>query len=511
MSDSYSGNPLRTGLINRPVPDPCVVVIFGATGDLTRRKLIPALYNLAADGNLPPSLAVVCFARREKTSETFREELGEAARRYSRRPVNDELWSRFAANIFYHRSSFDQAEGYASLGRELDAIDERLGTRGNRLFYLASSPTEFDIILENLHTSGLSQAKPGAWSRLIVEKPFGTDLPSANRLNDAVASAFPERDTFRIDHYLGKETAQNIMVLRFANTVFEALWNRRYVDNVQITASEPLGVESRAGYYENSGALRDMVQNHLLQLLCLTAMEPPIDLGADAVRNEKVKVIQALRPLTGKAVAENVIRAQYTGGFIDGKEVPAYRNEPGVSPESMTETYVALRLHIDNWRWAGVPFFMRVGKRLPKSGTEIAIQFRGTPPVLFNRESKLQDPNVLVIRIQPDEGISFRMAAKMPGAVLQLEPVKMDFHYGTSFGKATPEAYERLLLDAMSGDATLFARRDEVEQAWTFIDGIREAWDDGAAPRLDFYPAGSWGPREADELLAQDGAVWRRM
>ncbi|MFM8683130.1 MAG: glucose-6-phosphate dehydrogenase [Chthoniobacterales bacterium] len=421
------------------------------------------------------------------------------------------MWNRFAASIFYHRSSFDDPSGYLSLGKELDSLDQRMGTRGNRLFYLASSPTEFDVILENLRSSGLSQAKPGAWSRLIVEKPFGTDLPSARRLNEAVASAFPEEDTFRIDHYLGKETAQNLMVLRFANTVFEALWNHRYVENVQITASEPLGVETRAGYYEKSGALRDMVQNHLLQLLCLTAMEPPTDLSADAVRDEKVKVLRALRPLTGKSVAENVIRAQYTEGFINGREVPGYRQEPGVAPDSVTETYVALRLHIDNWRWAGVPFFVRVGKRLPKSGTEIAIQFRPTPPVLFNRESQLQDANTLVIRIQPDEGISFRMAAKMPGALLQIEPVKMDFHYGTSFGKPTPEAYERLLLDAMSGDATLFARRDEVENAWTFIDGIRTAWDDGAAPRLDFYPAGTWGPREADELLAQDGAVWRRL
>ncbi|MFM8788547.1 MAG: glucose-6-phosphate dehydrogenase [Chthoniobacterales bacterium] len=504
-------NPLRDGLVNRAVAEPCALVIFGATGDLTRRKLIPALYNLAADGNLPAGLAVVCFARRDKTSEGFREELGEAAREYSRRPVNDELWNRFAASIFYHRSSFDDPSGYLSLGKELDSLDQRMGTRGNRLFYLASSPTEFDVILENLRSSGLSQAKPGAWSRLIVEKPFGTDLPSARRLNEAVASAFPEEDTFRIDHYLGKETAQNLMVLRFANTVFEALWNHRYVENVQITASEPLGVETRAGYYEKSGALRDMVQNHLLQLLCLTAMEPPTDLSADAVRDEKVNVLRALRPLTGKSVAENVIRAQYTEGFINGREVPGYRQEPGVAPDSVTETYVALRLHIDNWRWAGVPFFVRVGKRLPKSGTEIAIQFRPTPPVLFNRESQLQDANTLVIRIQPDEGISFRMAAKMPGALLQIEPVKMDFHYGTSFGKPTPEAYERLLLDAMSGDATLFARRDEVENAWTFIDGIRTAWDDGAAPRLDFYPAGTWGPREADELLAQDGAVWRRL
>ncbi|MBJ7327091.1 MAG: glucose-6-phosphate dehydrogenase [Chthoniobacterales bacterium] len=511
MEKDIPANPLRADLVSRAAAEPCTLVIFGATGDLTRRKLIPALYNLAADGNLPSGLAVVCFARRDKTSEGFREELGEATRKYSRRPVNEELWRQFAAHIFYHRSSFDEAGGYASLATELEGIDERFGTRGNRLFYLASSPTEFDIILEHLRGSGLSHAKPGSWARLIVEKPFGTDYPSAQRLNTAVASAFPERETFRIDHYLGKETAQNLMVLRFANTVFEALWNHRYVENVQITASELLGVETRAGYYEKSGAMRDMVQNHLLQLLCLTAMEPPTDLEADAVRDEKVKVLRALRPLTGDAVAANVVRAQYTEGFINGHDVPAYRQEPGVDPGSMTETYVALRLHIDNWRWAGVPFFMRVGKRLPKSATEIAIQFRGTPPVLFNRESQLRDANALIIRIQPDEGISFRMAAKLPGTLLQIEPVKMDFHYGTSFGKATPEAYERLLLDAMSGDATLFARRDEVEHAWQFVDGIRAAWQDGSAPRLDFYAAGTWGPREADDLLAQDGAAWRRL
>ena len=511
MSDSTAGNPLRTNLVNRAIPDPCVLVIFGATGDLTRRNLIPALYNLAADGNLPPSLAVVCFARRDKNHQGFRDELGEAARKHSRRPINDELWNQFASNIFYHQSNFQDAAGYESLSLELDALDQRLGTKGNRLYYLASSPTEFDVILENLRKSGLSQAKPEAWSRLIVEKPFGTDLPSARRLNDAAAAAFPEKETFRIDHYLGKETAQNLMVLRFANTVFEALWNHRYVESVQITASEPLGIGTRSGYYEKSGALRDMVQNHLLQRLCLTAMEPPTDLSADAVRDEKVKVLRALRPLTGQNVGTNVIRAQYQDGFIDGHEVPGYREETGVAPESMTETYVALRLHVDNWRWAGVPFFVRVGKRLPKSGTEIAIQFRGTPPVLFNRQSQLKDPNTLVIRIQPDEGISFRMAAKMPGALLQIEPVKMDFHYGTSFGKATPEAYERLLLDAMSGDATLFARRDEVEQAWQFVDGIRAAWEDGEAENLDFYPAGSWGPAEADQLLAEDEAVWRRL
>ncbi len=503
-------NPLRAGLVSRPVPDPCVLVIFGATGDLTRRKLVPALYNLAADGNLPSALQVIGFARRDKTSESFRAELGEAVRRHSRRPVHDGLWESFAARIHYHRADFHTPGGYETLKAFMEELDAGNGTAGNRLYYLAASPTEFDSILGNLERSGLSADSPGSWSRVIVEKPFGTDLPSARRLNGAVGKAFAERDTYRIDHYLGKETAQNLMVLRFANSVFEALWNHRYVESVQITASEPLGVETRAGYYEKSGALRDMVQNHLLQLLCLTAMEPPTDLSADAVRDEKVKVLRSLRPLVGSAVASEVVRAQYDAGFVEGRAVAAYRDEPGVAPDSFTETYVALRLHVDNWRWAGVPFYMRVGKRLPKSGTEIAVQFRGTPPVLFNKRRELLDQNSLIIRIQPDEGISFRMAAKMPGATLQIEPVKMDFHYGTSFGKSTPEAYERLLLDAMSGDATLFARRDEVEEAWRFVDGIRAAWEEGGAP-LYFYPAGSWGPREADDLLQTDGSVWRRL
>jgi glucose-6-phosphate 1-dehydrogenase len=325
-----------------------------------------------------------------------------------------------------------------------------------------------------------------------------------------VETAFPEADTYRIDHYLGKETAQNIMVLRFANTLFEAMWNARYIDHIQITASEPLGVEGRAGYYDKSGALRDMVQNHLLQLLCLTAMEPPAGLDADAIRDEKVKVLRSLRRIEGPDVARHVIRGQYGAGAINGKRVAAYRDEANVDMESTTETFVALQINIDNWRWAGVPFFVRVGKRLPKGGSEIAVHFKSVPPVLFKATGEAVDDNVLVIRIQPDEGISLRMSAKMPGSSLQIEPVKMDFHYGTSFGKATPEAYERLLLDAMSGDATLFARRDEVEQAWLFVDAIRAAWEKNLDD-LNYYPSGSWGPSEADDLIKRHGATWRRL
>ena len=505
-----TGNPLREGLTGRSQPEPCSLVIFGASGDLTHRKLVPALYNLSADGALPPAINVVGFARRDKTDESFRKELGEATRKYSRQPVVDALWESFASSICYHRSEFDNLAGYESLARLLAELDATRGTCGNRLFYLAAAPDQFEVILENLNRSGLNKPVAGGWSRVIVEKPFGTDLPSARHLNDLVEGAFPEKETYRIDHYLGKETAQNIMVLRFANALFEAMWNARYIDHVQITASEPLGVENRAGYYDKSGALRDMVQNHLLQLLCLTAMEPPTGLDADAIRDEKVKVLRSLRPLEGDEVFRHVIRAQYGAGAVNGKRVVAYRDEANVDPESTTETYVALQINVDNWRWAGVPFFVRVGKRLPKAGTEIAVHFKSVPPVLFKATGEAVDDNVPVIRIQPDEGVSLRMSAKMPGSSLRIEPVKMDFHYGTSFGKATPEAYERLLLDAMSGDPTLFARRDEVEEAWKFVDAIRAAWST-RSDDLAFYSAGTWGPTEAEELIKRHGTTWRRL
>ncbi len=494
------------------MPQPCTVVIFGATGDLTHRKLIPALYNIAADGDLPAGLTVVGFARRDKSDEQFRKELEEAARKHSRQTLRDELWESFAEAVFYHRSEFGDAEGYQALAERLDKIDAERGTRGNRLFYLAAGPDQFEQILVNLKKSGLHKGRGDGWARVVVEKPFGTDLPSAQLLNRTVAETFSENDTYRIDHFLGKETAQNIMVLRFANSIFEPLWNHRYIDHIQITASEQLGVEGRGGYYEGAGAMRDMVQNHLLQLLCLVAMEPPTDLSADAVRDEKVKVIRSLRPITGEDVAKNVVRGQYSPGAVNGKNVAGYREEERVDPKSMTETYVALRLNIDNWRWADVPIYMRVGKRLPKSGTELAITFKSAPEVLFNKQAGAAESNVLVIRIQPDEGISLRMQAKKPGASLRVEPVKMDFHYGTSFGKASPEAYERLLLDAMSGDATLFARCDEVESAWRFVDEIEHAWHaEGDQPPLCEYPAGSWGPKEADDLLEADARAWRRL
>ena len=494
------------------MPQPCNVVIFGASGDLTFRKLIPALYNLAADGDLPGAANIIGFARREKSDESWRAELKETTAKCSRSGLNEEVWDGFSKRIYYHQSEFGDAAGYARLKQKLDALDAVSGTRGNRLFYLSVAPAEFEGIIAQLIAAGLTQSGAGAWSRVIVEKPFGTDLATAQDLNTIIARAFAEGDTFRIDHYLGKETAQNIMVLRFANSLIEPLWNHRYIDHVQITSAEQLGVEARGPYYDKSGALRDMVQSHLLQILCLTAMEAPTNLSADAVRDEKLKVVRSLRRMSADDVSRDVVRGQYAAGAIGGKQVPAYRAEDRVNPKSETETFVALKLHVDNWRWHGVPFYMRVGKRLAKGGAEIAVQFKEAPGVLFNSAETPLGPNQLVIRIQPDEGVSLRLQCKVPGSTLRIEPVKMDFHYGTSFGKQSPEAYERLILDSMSGDATLFARRDEVEEAWRFVDVIENTWHASTTPPpLCDYPAGSWGPKEADDLLERDGRAWRRM
>lgn len=513
MTNPY--NPFREDLAARNRPDPCTVVIFGATGDLTHRKLIPALYNLAVSGELPTPVKILGFARREKSDEEFRGGLEKVNREVSRTGHDPAVWDSFIENVHYHQSEFADDDGYDRLAARLNEIDSESGGPGNRLFYIASAPEFFDDILTRLKKAGLSQPRDGNWARVIVEKPFGTDLATARHLNQVVNDTFQEKDTYRIDHYLGKETAQNLMVLRFANGIFEPLWNSTHISHVQISCAENLGMEGgRGAYYDHSGALRDMVQNHLLQLLSLVAMEPPTDLSADGVRDEKVKVIRSLRQWDSpEKVAANVVRAQYTHGHVDGSPVPGYLEEDRVNPQSNTEAFVAVRLWIDTWRWSGVPFYIRVGKRLPKKSTEISIHFKEAPGVLFNAlPGGMPGGNVMVIRIQPDEGISLRIVSKIPGTSLRLEPVKMDFRYSTSFGKASPEAYERLLLDAMAGDATLFARRDEVEEAWKFIDHIEQAWHESdRPPAIANYVAGTWGPEEADALLQADGHAWRRL
>ncbi|MBP83523.1 MAG: glucose-6-phosphate dehydrogenase [Verrucomicrobiales bacterium] len=508
-------NPFREADLSlRNHPESCVLVIFGATGDLTHRKLIPALYNLVADGDLPAGLRVVGFARREKSDEVFRESLKALNKEVSRQGHDEDLWEQFSQSITYHQSTFTDEDGYKALKERLDAM-EKDGASPNRMYYLASAPEFFDDILLNLKKAGLNESDTG-WCRAVVEKPFGTDLATAQHLNEVVNDVFAERETYRIDHYLGKETAQNIMVLRFANHLFEVLWNNRFIDHVQITCAEHLGMEGgRGGYYDKSGAMRDMIQNHLLQLLSLIAMEPPTDLSADGVRDEKVKVLKSLRHFKSvQEVDQSVVRAQYTAGTLNGAEVSGYRDEDRVNPDSMTESYVALKIMIDNWRWEGVPFYVRMGKRLPKKGTEISIHYKQAPNVLFNAAvgAEAMPGNVLVIRIQPNEGISLGMRSKRPGPAATLQPVKMDFNYQTSFGKSSPEAYERLLLDAMAGDATLFARADEVETAWEYVDQIEDAWHKSTnPPKMADYPAGSWGPKEADDLLEQDDHGWRRL
>ncbi len=508
-----SDNPLREDRLSRQIAKPCSLVIFGATGDLTHRKLIPALYNLAVENDLPPGLKVTGFARREKTDGSWRNELAESNQRHSRGGHNRTTWDNFSSNISYHRGNFNEIEAYHSLSRHLDMVDADGTTQHNRLFYLSTAPEFFPVVLENLKTAGLNQSKSGGWSRVIIEKPLGSDLATAQQLNHVLRNTFSEDDTYRIDHYLGKETAQNIMILRFANAIFEPLWRSRFIEQVQITCSENLGMEGgRGAYYDKAGATRDMVQNHLLQLLSLIAMEPPTDLSADSVRDEKVKVLRSLRRMNPADVAKNVIRAQYTCGEINGEAVPGYRQEERVANGSKTESYVAMRVFIDNWRWEGTPFYIRMGKRLPKKATEISLHLKSPPNVLFQKLPSIDGSNVLTMRIQPDEGMSVRMLSKLPGNNLQIEPVKMDFHYLSSFGKGSPEAYERLLLDAMAGDATLFARRDEVENAWLFIDAIESAWHGtDHPPAIAEYPAGSWGPPEADRLLAERGHHWHEL
>jgi glucose-6-phosphate 1-dehydrogenase len=504
-----TANPFREGLSTRRSAQPCAVVIFGATGDLTRRKLVPALYNLARENLLPPGSAVVGFARRPKTHDDFRKEMLDAVNQFSRsRPADPRVWEEFAKGLFYVQGEFHDESGYAKLRDFLAGLDRDRATGGRYLSYLSVPPSQMSEILAQLGSSGLSRS--AGWSRVIVEKPFGRDLESARALNREILEIFREDQIFRIDHYLGKETVQNLLVMRFANGIFEPLWDRRYVDNVQITVAESIGMEGRGAFYEEAGILRDIVQNHMLQLLCLTAMEPPVAFDANAVRDEKVKVLKAIRRFSREDVGSFVVRGQYAPGIVAGQKVPGYREEPGVSHDSIVETYVAMRLWVDNWRWAGVPFYLRAGKRMPRRVTEIAIEFRAVPHVLFEGMPNANQQNVLAVRVQPDEGISLQFGSKVPGGGIHIQPVLMDFRYGSAFGVEPPEAYERLILDAIIGDSTLFTRHDEVDEAWDVVTRILDAWREGPAPSLPNYVAGEWGPKESDAMLHGEGRRWRR-
>jgi glucose-6-phosphate 1-dehydrogenase len=490
-------NPLLEGLELRRTPDPCVLVVFGASGDLTRRKIFPALYALALRHLLPDKFAVLGSARTELSDDAFREQMAAAVREHARDEFRDDVWEELAEATYYVPTEFGDDEEHNLVAQRLTEIDGERGTEGNRLYYLAVPPKAFPTLIEEL---GERRTTSG-WTRVIVEKPFGRDVASARELNALLLRHFREREVFRIDHYLGKETVQNLLALRFANGIFEPLWSRQYVDHVQITVAESIGIEGRAAFYEHAGASRDILQNHALQLVALTAMEPPIDFDADAVRNEKSKALRATQ-------LDGVVRGQYGRGFIEGEEVPGYREEEGVDPESTTETLVAVKLRIENWRWADTPFYVRVGKRLPRRETTIAIQFKRAPHPLFTQSDGLR-PNTLAIHVQPDEGISLGIGAKVPGQGMTVRTVNMDFLYGGAFRTGLPEAYERLILDALRGEATLFTRADEIEEQWRLVDSVRERW---ASQHPDFpnYDAGTWGPESADELLHRDGRSWRR-
>ncbi len=499
-------NPLRAGLRLERTPGPCTLVIFGASGDLTKRKLLPALWALAETQRLPPGFSIVGVARTPMSHDEFRQQLRDAI--VEDKTVDDAVLDSFLQGLYYQTGSFDDAGMFVQLKALLEQIDRERGTGGNRAFYCSTAPSFFPVIVEQLGKAGLvtPNSQGNGWTRIVVEKPFGHDLASARALNATVHSVFDERQVYRIDHYLGKETVQNLLVLRLANTIWEPIWNRRYVDHVQITVAESLGVEQRGGYYEEAGLVRDMIANHMLQLLTLVCMEPPAAFDADAVRDEKVKVLRAVRPFTAERLATDAVRGQYGPGFVAAAQAPGYRQEDKVSPTSNTETFAAVKFMVDNWRWEDVPFFLRSGKRLPKRVTEIAIQFKPVPHLLFETST----PDVLAIRIQPDEGIALQFDAKVPGTTMRQRPVMMDFRYGTSFGVAPAEAYQRLLLDVLIGDSTLFARRDEVEAAWSIIDPLLALW--GSTPAAEFpnYEAGTWGPEAADELIAGPNRQWRR-
>lgn len=512
MTECTFTNPLTETNRSFKTAESCILVIFGATGDLTARKLIPALYNLAKEGQLPGHFACVGFARRLQTHDQFREEMLQAVNQFSRsKPVDIELWKTFREQLFYLQSNFDDDQGYEKLHEFLQKLDTQLGTKGNRVYYLSVQPSYFTEIVEKLshHHLIYSPHIENKWSRIIIEKPFGEDTESAMKLQQELVRYLDESQVYRIDHYLGKETVQNLLVFRFGNSIFESVWNNHYIDSVQITVAEEIGIGTRGRFWEEAGMLRDIVQNHMMQLLSLVAMEPPTNLNASSIHDEKVKVLESIRPFPENRIDEFAVRGQYGPGYINGELVQGYREEENVNPKSFVETYVALQLFIDSWRWANVPFYLRAGKRLPKRATEIAITFKKAPGYLFQGTSSAVDPNVLVIRIQPDEGISLKMNCKVPALNNVIQPVKMDFRYGSYFGSAPPEAYERLICDCMAGDNTLFARDDEVLMSWKLLTPVLKHWQAQPAYSFPNYAAGSWGPEEAEAMLDRQERHWR--
>jgi glucose-6-phosphate 1-dehydrogenase len=485
----------------------CVLVIFGGTGDLTHRKLLPAIYNLKHSGKLPDNFAVVSIGRKEISDEAYREQAYRSINTFSRfKEIDENLWQDIASRIFYKRFEFENSDGYENLKIFLESLDEKYNTKGNRIFYLAVAPDYFGLITNELNKQHMVK-NDTSWQRLIIEKPFGRDLSSAQKLNNKIKQVFGEENTYRIDHYLGKEMIQNLMVLRFANSIFEPLWNNKYIDNIQISSSEIVGVENRGGYYDQSGALKDMVQNHMLQLLTLTAMEPPINLSSSSIRDEKIKILRSLEEITPKKIINDIVRGQYGEGIVNNQNLRSYWQEDRVSPDSTTETFVAMKLQVENFRWAGVPFFIRTGKRMKTKSTEIIVQFKSTPKVLYSKEFNNLNPNLLVIGVQPREGIYFKFNTKRPGTENFIIPVDMDFCQSCQFESNTPEAYERLLSDVMNGDNTLFTSWDEVEYSWKFVDTISSQWGESNLA-LPSYEAGSYGPKESDELLLRDNRHW---
>jgi glucose-6-phosphate 1-dehydrogenase len=502
--------PLEDPLRYEHAAPPAAVVIFGANGDLTKRKLLPALYRLAYERRLPAGFAVIGVSRTELSDDAFREKMRESVQNFLEdSPFDADLWGHFAQGLFYVHGDIGDAGLYSSIAARLKAVETLRQTGGNVLFYLSTQPSQYEPAVAGLGAAGLGHVpNQRSWRRIIVEKPFGHDKPSAAELNARLHAVFPEESVYRIDHYLGKETVQNILAFRFGNGIFEPVWNRRYVNHVQITAAESIGVEGRGAYYQEAGALRDMIQNHLSQVMATVAMEPPAVYEPNAVRDERAKLLRSLRILKPAEVATHAVKGQYGPASIGGADVPGFRQEQGVSPTAQTDTYAAVTMFVENWRWAGVPFYIRTGKRLPKRVTDIAIQFNTAPLALFEGAGVAEWPNLLVLRIQPEEGISLRFSSKLPGAGMKLRPVMMDFNYGTSFGVRTPTAYETLLLDALQGDATLYTRQDMVEASWTAVQPILDVWD-GTTFDFPNYAAGSWGPAAADEMLARRGHAWR--